>query len=774
MLKRAILDGMTFKQVRRAARDLQVEADDYRQRSSLEGGLQESPSATVEQLLTYLSEREVKSLCGRLGVESKGRRGVLIARLIATPGLGTVSSRGAIQRAGPHKRKWRKKVTHGRVRRRQSTGGETPDLRFGPSIDRAGFTPAGIAAFSDLRPAAVVRELIQNSLDAALIEKQEECAHVRFATTSCVLDDIPGIDSYRAAFRRAVEQQKPSGSARAVVDRIERTLASETHAVLAVTDNGIGLDGKRMSALLSDGVSAKSGNAAGTFGNGHSVVVPTSNLRYVLYGGLTEAGDSFGAGQAVLASHRLEGDSAPRSGRGIYVVSFEPSGDDVPFRLVQGTAVPPLIANEIARIREQHGHGAAVIIPAFNNFEHEQSLWAAVSRAAAFNFFQAIHQGHLIVRVEDAQGNHQLDADNLQAVLETHRDEMRTSNSTGAFLSGRKANEAYETLVTGELHEVETSQGVATVRLLLRESGRRSVGLCRNGMWITEDLPLFQNALTDRQPFQALILLSADRQDGLYELIQEAETPLHDKLAPKQMDVVRRRALRQALREIREDLERLIPESGGESYSPEDILAFQFTDLEGQGRGGRQPSFWGQVGSVRPRTTERRSGRKGEPGGPGRGGGRNGRKKSAGRAVVEPIFRIASVPTGNRRRTVYVECLEDLAEAEFRMFVDENVDATCDRQTRAQATVVQLSEAAVNGRRLVRDELVESEDGVIGVKLGSLRANTRLVLETDYTIPAGAIRLLESRDPALRIEIRGSQGGSAEDADGAETGDADG
>ena len=451
-----------------------------------------------------------------------------------------------------------------------------------------------------------MRELIQNSLDAALIEKREECAHVRFRTTSCVLDDIPGIESYRAAFRCAVEEQKPSGSARAVVDRIERTLTSETHAVLAVTDNGVGLDGKRMSALLSDGVSAKSGNAAGTFGNGHSVVVPTSNLRYVLYGGLTEAGESFGAGQAVLASHRMQGDPAARSGRGIYLVSFEASGDDVPFRLVQGSAVPPLIGSEIERIRNEHGHGAAIIIPAFNNFEHEQSLWAAVSRAAAFNFFEAIHQGQLIVRVEDAQGNHQLDSGNLRAVLETHRDEMRTGSSTGAFLSGRKANEAYETLVTGELHEIETSRGVATVRLLLRESGRRSVGLCRNGMWITEELPLFQSALTDRQPFQALILLSADRKDGLYELIQDAETPLHDKLAPKQMDTVRRRALREALREIREELERLVPESGGESYSPEDILAFQFSDLEGQGRGGRQSSFLGTSG-VRPSPGDEKS-----------------------------------------------------------------------------------------------------------------------------------------------------------------------
>ena len=87
-------------------------------------------------------------------------------------------------------------------------------------------------------------------------------------------------------------------------------------------------------------------------------------------------------------------------------------------------------------------------------------------------------------------------------------------------------------------------------------------GLCRNGMWITEELPMFQNAFADRQPFQALILLSSDSEDTFFELIQEAETPLHDKLAPKQMDPDRRKALREALRELRDRIAELVPVVG--------------------------------------------------------------------------------------------------------------------------------------------------------------------------------------------------------------------
>ena len=748
-LKQAIIFGMKAKQLRKAVRKLNVAVENFREKDSLAAGLSRSSRATIEALFEFLSEKDVKRLCDRQGVDSKGRRQELIARLskardtpFATGGNGFDSERSAAAS---------KKVPNPTENSGRG-GSNVPDLKFGPSTDRAGFTPAGIAAFSDLRPAAVVRELIQNSMDAALIEAKETCAHVRFTQIACALDDVPGIESYRNAFRKAVQEQLPSGSARAVVERIERALRENLHDVLCVTDNGIGLDGKRMSALLSDGVSAKSGNAAGTFGNGHSVVVPASNLRYVLYGGLTECGKSYGSGQAVLASHRVDGEELSRSGRGVYLESFSPSDADVPFTLVEGEAIPPMISSAIERIRSEHGHGAAVIIPAFNNFEHDQPLREAVFRAAAFNFFQAIHEGLLVVKLEDESGSGVLDAGSLRNELAPYRNEMR-SGRTGAFLSGRKANEAYETLVDGESHEIQTAQGEVAVRLLPRETGRRSVGLCRNGMWITDELPMFQNAFTDRQPFQALLLLSSDRETPFFDLIQEAETPLHDKLALKQMDPGHRKALREALGEIRDRIAELVPASTEDLYSPEDILAFQFEDVEGQGRGGRQPSYQGQVGSSRRPTTKRQKGAKVEPGGPGQGGGQRGRKKSKGRIMVEPVFRIASVPTGKRRRTIQVECTKDFEDAKLLIFVDENVDATCDRQTRAQSSAVLLSNVTVDGRRLDEDELVKNGEETVGAKLGSLAMNTRILVETDYEIPSSTMHLLPGQDPALRIEV---------------------
>ena len=698
-------------------------------------------------LLECLSAKELRQLCTDREIKPTKGKASMIEKLLASS-----EAAAAAGKRRPRSTRQGDGTEGGTGGRKDRASG--PDLRFGPSTDRAGFTPAGIAAFSDLRPEAVVRELIQNSLDATLIETDESCARVRFRRGACALKDIPGIDSYRAAFELATGEQRPAASAQVVVERIERALASDAHEVLSVMDNGVGLDGKRMSALLSDGISAKSGNAAGTFGNGHSVVVPASNLRYVLYGGLTAEGGCFGGGQAVLASHSVAGESVGRSSRGLYLSSFDRSAADVPFTLARDGALPPLLSEEVARIRELYGHGTAVIIPAFNNFEHDESLWEAVSRAAAFHFFQAIHEGTLVVEVEDPDGGGILDKGTLRPVLERYREELR-ARRTGGTLSGRKANEAYRTLVEGESHEIPTSQGDVAVRLLRTETGRRSVGLCRNGMWITDDLPTFRNAFAERQPFQALILLEPDRDDGFYGLVREAETPLHDKLAPTQMERRRRKALRDTLREIRDELRRLVPEAKGDSYSPDDILTFQFSELEGQSRGGRLPSFLGRIGSSRRQMLTRRKGEKSEREGGTEGGGsrRGGRKKERGRVVVEPIFRIASVPTPDGRRTVHIECTEDFEDAELRMFVDENVDATCDRQTRVQAAAVLLSNAVIDGRPVDESALVRNGDGVVAVKLGSLPANARLMFEADCIVPEDAIRLFRGHQPAVRVEI---------------------
>ena len=635
----------------------------------------------------------------------------------------------------------------------------TLDLQFGPGSP-SGFTPSGIASFSDLRPAAVVRELIQNSLDAA-VEAGVPTAKVLFRLTRHKTRDIPGIKSYRNAFFAAIETHKaigggqlPSQAAR-VVQVIDDAVQGNEQDVLAVLDNGIGLDPTKMTALLSDGVSAKGGAATGTFGNGHTVTIPASNLRYVLYGGVTADGSRVAAGHAVLASSIVRNQQYQTSRDGFLIKGFR----DGSYEYVKGTSLPDLITENLDDVEQSSGHGAAVIVSAFNNFRKSAPLWDLVSKAAACNFFQAIDEGRLVVQVEDRRPGKSgtpksLDRLTLRAILEANREQKRSQ----AFLSGQRAFDALDALQSGKRYVFKTKLGEVEVRIRDRFSGTPRVDLCRNGMWITDDksIPGFYLGFQDRKPFHALLLLDSRNGGRLHELVRNAEGPLHDKLDVKQrLSNPEAKELRAAFREIRDWLRSVVPEVRSDAYSPDDFLAL---DFGGDGTGGKaQRSFWGTPVPVTRRdpgfTHDERL-----PGpGTGNGGGTKPRqsvptKTQRPRPALRSLFQATSIPLGSNHRRIRLECTEGCKAAELRLCVDENVDATCDSLRRDEIETVHLTQVSVSGQPLNGSKFVQQNGRVVGVRLGDIAANSSLDIEVSYKLPDGLL-FLPGREPALRVEV---------------------
>ena len=645
----------------------------------------------------------------------------------------------------------------------------SPDLLFGPGPNN-GFTPAGIAAFDDLRPAAVVREFIQNALDAARTGGVPR-AVVRFRLSRMRRDDLPGLATYQGAFAKAIETQRGMGGtlsrqAELVVARIRGALDQDELEVLSVLDNGVGLNEQRMNALLSDGLSIKEGGATGTYGNGHSTAIPASDLRYVLYGGVTADGQQTGAGHAVIASHRVHGERHLRAADGFFIRDFR-AGDGTLYEYATGGEVPTLISRHLDSIRDAEGHGTVVVIPAFNGFLEPAPLWDMVSQAGSANFFVAIEEGQLKVTVEDDRVPDEpkawiLDKVTLAQVLEAHSDQRRAP----AFLNGRRAFEAHRAYLAGTPHRISTSAGDIEIRLLETSSGNTRIDLCRNGMWITDDrrIPGFQQKFTDQVPFQAILSLNARDGGDLHEYLRLAEGPLHNSIALKRLLPDARKACQKALGEIVTWILTNTPKVKSDAYVPSEYLRLDFgdpTDQGGDGTGKRRKVFWGAPVAIRRNpsrqlhflsfgTDSAEEGEREHRGEPREVPNPPSPDRTRRRPSLPTIFQAASRPAGPNRRRILVECPNGCKDAQLRLVVDEALDATCERPGQDAYTPAILSNVVVNGKRVGKTRLVVWEDDVIGVRLGDLAPESSIEVETDYRLTGDFADL---PDPSLRVEL---------------------
>lgn len=634
-------------------------------------------------------------------------------------------------------------------------------LRFGPAGDIKGFNPAGIAAFDNLRPAAVVRELVQNSCDAAR-EAGRDKAIVRFRLSTVATDDIPDIEAYKRAFDAAIAMQEElargtlSPTASSVTRTIGEALRQETQSLLSVFDNGIGLDERRMNALLSDGVSAKGGGASGTYGNGHSVAIPASDLRYLLYGGVLNTGEEIGSGHAVIASHASPdmSDTHASSGDGFLIKGFCNGRNGKLFDCARGPEIPKVIRDQLDELLADTNHGSVVIIPSFNRFREPRSLWSTVSEAVACNFFQAVTERQLVVHVEDpsdatdlAPGIRTLDHGNIDRVLAANRDKSRSKG----FLSGKKAFDSYNALIRGIDHvPVATSYGSLRIRLLQKQSGSPRIDLLRNGMWITDDkaprggIPGFYYKFRDRQPFHALLLLDDDTTE-LYRLVREAEGPLHDKLNVKNLGKEDRTAIQKAFAELRNWLIANTEEVSDNAFTPDDILVLDF---------GEGSDYWATPVAVGQRSPERNPIRSRHTRSTDRKASNNkvdplGRSR---RRTIESLFSAVTVPLSVDRRRIEVTFHRQCRLAELRLFVDENIDSTCDRIVRDTRADVEMRDVLVNGTAVDNSGLLVEDGKVVGVRLGSLAKDEVVAVEVSYSLP-GYFGAVQASNACLLVEV---------------------
>ena len=426
-------------------------------------------------------------------------------------------------------------------------------------------------------PDPVVRELLQNCLDAAVREADREYAEIHFTIATRPLVALPGYAAYVKAFKAAKAEVKTPAThdVRSAIRRIEQVLGTQEMSVLFCRDNGVGLNSNRMSALLSEGQSDKAMQGAGSYGLGHLTAYAASDLRYVLYAG-KRGNYEIASGHTILASHRRG--QMRHSAHGFWRTPTDF------FSLEDGsfpTVVPKIMREQIDQIDTS---GTVVAIAGFNFFHEDDPSDAleAICRVAALNFLGAIWEGKMIVHVHDEDSGHTetVDTAALHGLLASVQNQQRVPHA--GWLAGEQGYRSLQTLNNGYVLDAKIDQSIKVYfrNLGANASERSRVQIFRDGMWITNGAPeLGPGAFGGVQPFDAVVLLSdADPEDytEFYDLVRNSEGPEHRDLTklrelPKEERTELRTMFRKLAARLREEAGNLDTKAG---FTPQGFALF--------------------------------------------------------------------------------------------------------------------------------------------------------------------------------------------------------
>jgi len=435
-------------------------------------------------------------------------------------------------------------------------------LIFSSGQVQSGFTNASTSASNDKDSATIIREILQNSYDSAINEAKKEKAKIKFILDYIKKDEIPGIKEYESALE-SIKKENLSNKEQEqdILNTILEQLETPEIPILHIIDNGIGFSQNKLVAILSDGISDKDNpnDSGGSYGNGHFSSFNISNLRYVLYGGKLKDGTKLCSGQALLRSHKQNGEL--KLGTGFLLTENQPIlvENDIFYK---NENIPQIIDNQLKTIEES---GAVVSILGFNFFGNDETnkVIDLISSSIVRNFYVAIYENNLEVEIIQNDKIVIINRETLNQILENTKEQKSTP-------SYKVAKQFYEMLDNGNSRTIKTYEGDVKVYYKLSDNNTK-LAICRNGMWIKDSIPTPLNPATfiENKPFNALIL--AQRGTDFSTLIRRAEGNLHNdiklnRFSSDKAGKTKREKLSKALHEIKNFLLNIIGKNNNDSF----------------------------------------------------------------------------------------------------------------------------------------------------------------------------------------------------------------
>lgn len=502
---------------------------------------------------------------------------------------------------------------------------------------REGFNVPAIDMFRGERLQALVREMIQNSLDAR-VEKSMPVT-VRITLDRVPIQSIDGLEDLDR-FLDAASTVETGDKGRSFYSSARSILGSGEVTVLGVHDsNTSGLtgpviddpmrppEGAWLALTKGSGITAKaSAGALGSFGHGSRAPFAASDLRTVYYYSRVEAAtglESRFQGKTILQSLPLELVGGPHGELSVATGFYGDASKCGP--LLDGDV--PDWASRMRRDDEDPSVGTSVYVLAPFGSESSDDLWMQIRLAVVANFYYAAHQGNLVVVLgDDDVIDRSTIADVFDDVISAGVMERPQNRSTDKVIERMESAKTVR-FADIEQHGTIDVPGFGRVDWFLRfdDVVRKAVGVARgNGMLITrraERLQQFNNA----RPFDLFVCVVGEAGS---EVLRSVENPEHTEFEFDRIeDDAKRKEARGAYGTFANAVRKLIEELAG--IQIEEELAISDLDELLRGlTGAGIPSEQGERSrTLRVGTPRKSTGRENRPApvtgstddGPGRG-----------------------------------------------------------------------------------------------------------------------------------------------------------
>lgn len=434
---------------------------------------------------------------------------------------------------------------------------------------------AGIASFTTDRIGGIVREIIQNSIDARASNTGpvEVDFLVEQLPTSGL--DLPGLRRALAASVKsyAIDDDRYKTQFQRGIRRLDGSVKKGHITALTATDrNTTGAsdsNGRRdmwHGLTKSVGLSTKnSKDSGGSFGVGKHAPFTATDIRTILYATAYHQNGDKGplnrrfTGKAILVSHSVDGQDYRASGW-LEQADGAICDDDIPAEF------------------QLKSPGTRVSILGFDDSKANE--WASEAKESLVrNFFHALVQGNLKVRIDDET----IDTTNIDQIAKDMGDDVYSM----VAVSRSTAKETTEIEGIGQVN----------LRIIVDQSGERSdktVALVRgSGMMITNQIGNMRvspsrQMLNIPRTWQGFTAIVECLSRGERSLLREAEGPHHDKISSDNADESDQKAVSKALRTlgqwIRESIEKYAKPPDPSTADNADEMA-AFIPLQGDGGG---------------------------------------------------------------------------------------------------------------------------------------------------------------------------------------------